>query len=156
MTTQQLQDIQKTIEQIITLMGVEATASLEVDETNVLNIQINGQELGLIIGYHGETLSALQTIIGLIVNKDQPDQDDKRYKIVVNVGDYRQRQKESLEALARRTAERVRFTKKAITLPPMSSYDRRIVHLALEHETDLVSYSEGEGRSRRLVVGLKD
>lgn len=156
MTTQQLQEIQKTVENIIDLMGVQATASLEVDETNVLNVQINGQELGLIIGYHGETLSALQTIIGLIVNKDQPEQDDQRYKVVVNVGDYRQRQKESLEALARRTAERVRFTKKPITLPPMSSYDRRIVHLALEHESDLVSYSEGEGRSRRLVVGLKD
>ncbi len=156
MTSQQLQQTQKTIEKIISLMGVEATVSLEVDDNNVLNIQIDGQELGLIIGYHGETLSALQTIVGLIVNKDQAEDDKDRYKIIVNVGDYRQRQKESLEALARRTAERVRFTKKSLTLPPMSSYDRRIVHLVLEHEPDLESYSEGEGRQRRLIVKLKD
>jgi spoIIIJ-associated protein len=113
--------------------------------------------LGILIGYHGETLSALQTIMGLMINRDvASDEDGERYKVLVNIGDYRERQRESLEALARRTAERVRFTRKPMQLPAMSSYDRRIVHLALEHEQDIVSESEGEGRDRRLVVRLRD
>lgn len=156
MTSQQLAATQQTIQTILDLMQVQATINMEVDQSNLLKIQIDGEELGSVIGYHGETLNALQTIVGLIVNKDKADTDQDRYKVIVNVGDYRQRQKESLEALAKRSAERVRFSRKPLTLSPMSSYDRRIVHLALEHESDIVSVSEGEGRSRRLVVKPKD
>lgn len=156
MTSQDLSVIQQTIEHILELMEVQTAVSIEVDDQNVVSIQIDGDDLGTVIGYHGETLSALQTIIGLIINKDYGVESESRYKIIVNVGDYRQRQKEALEALARRTAERVRFTKKPITLPPMSSYDRRIVHLFLESDPELATYSEGEGRSRRLIVKLKD
>lgn len=152
MNTQDLSAIQQTIEKLLSLMEVEARATIELDESNILKVQIDGEELGVLIGYHGETLSALQTIVGLIINRDMAESDEDRYKVVVNVGDYRQRQKESLEALARRSAERVRFTKKPLTLSPMSSYDRRIVHLALEREVDVVSESIGEGRDRRLVV----
>ena len=137
-------------------MEVEAAATLEVDESQIVRVQIDGEELGVLIGYHGETLSALQTVIGLIINRENEVNDQDRYKVVVNVGDYRQRQKDSLEALARRSAERVRFSKKPLTLSPMSSYDRRIVHLALEHESDITSESIGEGRERRLIVKLKE
>lgn len=151
-----LSTIQQTIEKLLELMSVEATATLEMGESRIVSVQIDGENLGVLIGHHGETLSALQTVVGMIINKEIQDDTEERYKVVVNVGDYRQRQKESLEALARRTAERVRFSKESVTLAPMSSYDRRIVHLALEHESDVVSESVGEGRDRRLVVKLKD
>jgi len=156
MNVQDLSSIQQTIEKLLKLMDVNAEATLEVDESRIVKVQIDGEDLGILIGYHGETLSALQTIVGLIINRDREADSDDRYKVVVNVGDYRQRQKESLEALARRTAERVRFNKKPLTLAPMSSYDRRIVHLALEHEPDIVSESIGEGRERRLTVKLRE
>ena len=81
---------------------------------------------------------------------------EDRYRVLVNIGNYRQRQEESLQALARRSAERVRFTKKPITLPVLSAYDRRIVHMTLQQEPDVVGESEGEGRDRRLVVRLRD
>ncbi len=156
MNAQDLSTIQQTIEKLLQLMEIEARVTIELDESTIVKVQIDGEELGVLIGYHGETLSALQTVVGLIINRDIADTDEGRYKVVVNVGDYRQRQKESLEALARRSAERVRFTKKPLTLAPMSSYDRRIVHLALERETDVVSESIGEGRDRRLVVKLRE
>lgn len=152
MDYKELSSIQQTIETLLTLMEVEAEVTLEVDDSRIVKVQIDGDNLGILIGHHGETLSALQTVVGLIINRDIESESEDRYKVVVNVGDYRQRQKESLEAMARRSAERVRFSKEPLTLPAMSSYDRRIVHLALERETDIVSESVGEGRDRRLVV----
>ena len=156
MNAKDLSSIQQAVEKLLQLMEIEAQATIELDESNIVKVQIDGEELGVLIGYHGETLSALQTVIGLMINRDTAGDDDNRYKVVVNVGDYRQRQKESLEALARRSAERVRFTKKPLTLSPMSSYDRRIVHLALERESDMESESVGEGRERRLVIRLRE
>lgn len=147
-----LSTLQQSIEQLLQLMEVDAQATLEVDESQIVKVQIDGENLGALIGYHGETLAALQTIVGLMINRNAGSEESERYKVVVNIGDYRQRQKESLEALARRSAERVRFSKKPLTLAPMSSYDRRIVHLALERELDVMSESVGEGRERRLVV----
>jgi spoIIIJ-associated protein len=157
MTPQDLAIIQSTIEELLRLMDVQGAVTVELGESQVIHVEIQGDNLGILIGYHGETLSALQTVVGLIVNRDIRDGDDaSRFKVVVNVGDYRERQREALEALARRSAERVRFTRKPLELPFMSSYDRRIVHLALEREHDLESESVGEGRERRLVVKLRD
>lgn len=156
MNAKDLSSIQQAVEKLLQLMEIEARATIELDESNIVKVQIDGDELGVLIGYHGETLAALQTVIGLMINRDTAGDDENRYKVVVNVGDYRQRQKESLEALARRSAERVRFTKKPLTLSPMSSYDRRIVHLALERESDVESESVGEGRERRLVIKLRE
>jgi spoIIIJ-associated protein len=156
MNAKDLSVLQQTIEKLLQLMEVTAAVTLEVDESQIVKVQIDGDNLGALIGYHGETLSALQTVIGLMINRDVMVGDEDRYKVVVNIGDYRQRQKESLEALARRSAERVRFNRKPLTLAPMSSYDRRIIHLALERESDITSESIGEGRDRRLIVKLRD
>jgi spoIIIJ-associated protein len=158
MNSQQLAKVQDTVEEILRLMEVEAHVSLELGESQVIQVQIDGAELGALIGHHGETLVALQTILSLIINRQDPAEgdDDARYKVLVDVGNYRQRQEESLQALARRSAERVRFTKKPLPLPVMSAYDRRIVHMALQQEPDVVGESEGEGRDRRLVVRLRD
>jgi spoIIIJ-associated protein len=156
MTTDQLAKIQQMIEELLKLMEVTATVTLELDGSQVIHVDIHGDDLGILIGYHGETLSALQTIVGLILHRQYSSNEDEHYKVVVNIGDYRQRQQESLEALARRSAERVRFTRKPLALPAMSSYDRRIVHMALEREQDIISESEGSGRDRRLVVKIKE
>lgn len=157
MTSQQLNLAQEMVEQLLSLLEVEGHVSLEVDESQVVRVQIDGEELGVLIGHHGETLLALQSILSLMINREGRDNGEtERYRVVVNVGNYRERQEESLQALARRSAERVRFTKKPLTLPVMSAYDRRIVHMALQQEGDVVGESEGEGRDRRLVVRLKD
>ena len=96
MNAKDLSSIQQAVEKLLQLMEIEAQATIELDESNIVKVQIDGEELGVLIGYHGETLSALQTVIGLMINRDTAGDDDNRYKVVVNVGDYRQRQKESL------------------------------------------------------------
>jgi spoIIIJ-associated protein len=156
MDAQQLATAQEMVEQLLQLMEVEGHVSLEADGSQVVQVQIDGAELGILIGYHGETLAALQSLLSLMINRSVGSDDESRYKVLVNVGDYRERQEESLQALARRSAERVRFTKKPLPLPYLSAYDRRIVHMALQQEPDVVGESEGEGRDRRLVVKLKD
>ncbi len=155
MDSQQLTRVQEMVEQLLSLLEIEAHVSLELDESQVVHVQIDGEDLGALIGHHGETLVALQTILSLMINTPQGD-DAERYKVLVNVGNYRQRQEESLQALARRSAERVRFTRKPLPLPFMSAYDRRIVHMALQQEPDVVGESEGDGRDRRLVVKLRE
>ena len=156
MNAQHLATVQKSVQELLQLMAIEATVTLEMDESQIVKVAIDGDDLGILIGYHGETLSALQTVVGLMMNRDITEEGAERYKVVVNIGDYRERQREALEALARRSAERVRFTRKALVLPSMSSYDRRIVHLALEQEQDIMSESQGEGRERRLVVKVRE
>lgn len=158
MNSKQLTKVQETVEELLQLMEVEAHVALELDESQVIHVQIDGEDLGSLIGHHGETLLALQTILSLMINRDEAhaEGDEGRYKVLVNIGNYRQRQEESLQALARRSAERVRFSKQPLALPAMSAYDRRIVHMALQQEPDVVGESEGEGRDRRLVVRLKD
>jgi spoIIIJ-associated protein len=156
MNSQQLNQVQEMVEELLQLMEVEAHVSLELDESQVIHVQIDGEDLGALIGHHGETLVALQTVLSLVINRESRDKDDNdRYKVLVNVGNYRERQEESLQALARRSAERVRFSHKPLPLPFMSAYDRRIVHMALQQEPDVIGESEGEGRERRLVVKLR-
>lgn len=158
MNSQQLSKVQEMVEELLGLLEVEAHVSLELDESQVIHVQVDGEELGALIGHHGETLLALQTILSLMVNRqgNGTDESTDRYRILVNIGNYRQRQEESLQALARRSAERVRFTKQALPLPIMSAYDRRVVHMALQQEPDVVGESEGEGRERHLVVRLRE
>lgn len=157
MNSQQLAQNQDFVEELLRLLNVEGHVSLELDDSQVVHIQIDGEDLGALIGHHGETLSSLQAILSLILNRQASEQGaEDRYRVLVNIGNYRQRQEESLQALARRSAERARFTKKPITLPVLSAYDRRIVHMTLQQEPDVVGESEGEGRDRRLVVRLRD
>lgn len=158
MNTQQLTEIQEMVQELLKLMEVEAHVSLELDESQVVHVQVDGEDLGALIGHHGETLMALQTILSLMVNRADAhrQEESSRYRVLVNIGNYRERQEESLQALARRSAERVRFSKKPLPLPAMSAYDRRIVHMALQQEPDIIGESEGQGRDRRLVVRLRD
>jgi spoIIIJ-associated protein len=155
MNSQQLNQAQEMVEQLLRLMAIEAHVSLEIDESQVVHVQIDGEDLGALIGRHGETLVSLQSVLSLMVNREARAEGE-HYKVLVNVGNYRERQEESLQAMARRSAERVRFTRKPLTLPFMSAYDRRIVHMALQQEPDVMGESVGEGRERRLVVRLRD
>lgn len=110
-------------------------------------IMLEGEGLGVIIGHRGETLDALQYLVGLAANGA-----GGYYKVSLNIGDYRERREQTLTALAKRMSEQVLRTGKNRTLEPMNPYERRIIHTAVQDIDGVVSNSFGEGSARRVVI----
>ncbi len=119
------------------------------EETVTLHIEgADEQAMGLMIGRRGETLHSLQFLLNMLVSRRV----HRWPHLVVDVGNYRQRRRESLEGLAHRMAERVCQTGRAIMLEPMAAYERRIVHLALRNDSSVYTQSAGEGANRKIVI----
>ena len=121
------------------------------EENNSLTIDLNGDEMGVLIGKRGQTLDSLQYLVSLVVNKDAEDY----IRVKVDTEDYRRRRKETLENLAKNIAYKVKRTKRPVSLEPMNPYERRIIHSALQNDKYVTTHSEGEEPFRRVVVTLK-
>ncbi|AZV58975.1 RNA-binding cell elongation regulator Jag/EloR [Clostridium sp. AWRP] len=132
---------------------IKVKAEIEIKEDkNGIKIYLTGQEMGILIGYRGETLDALQYLISLVINKNH----DTEYKrVVLDTENYRFKREETLKRLARRVAEKVKRTGRIIKLEPMNPYERRIIHSALQNNIYVNTYSEGQEPFRRVVVDLK-
>ncbi len=144
--------IQTEANNLLTELEVKAEAVASFDEEdNLLNFQIESPEAAFLIGFHGETLQALQLILSFVSHKFLGDW----AKVMVNVGDYRQKREEQLRRLALNLAMKAKFSGEAQTIPNLSAAERRIVHLALADHPDVVSESEGEGRQRVLTIKPK-
>lgn len=148
---------QETLETLVRLMGLDATTSVRAPETPgdgvglvkaVLDIQ--GDDLGVLIGRRGQTMAALQYMLNLLVTKRHK----QHAPFGVDVDGYRQRREESLRELAFRMAERVRDTGRPVTLEPMPPNERRIVHLALAKDPTVGTASVGEGESRKVAISI--
>jgi spoIIIJ-associated protein len=121
----------------------------QFEETITLHIEgADEQAMGLLIGRRGETLHSLQFLLNLMVSRRM----QKWPQMIVDVGNYRQRRRDSLEGLARRMAERVQQSGRPITLEPMAAYERRIVHLALREDATVYTQSTGEGEGRKVII----
>jgi spoIIIJ-associated protein len=120
-------------------------------EEGRVRINITGKDMGLLIGRKGETLNAVQFVLGLIVNRNR----EERVRVVLDVEDYRKKREESLEALALRLSDRVKKTRKSVVMRPMSSQERRIVHTALQGDPQISTYSMGDEPNRKVVISLK-
>lgn len=142
--------IQEITDDLFKQLGIKADVVVEEKE-DVFRVQIETPESGILIGYHGETLSGLQLILSLIIYKKL----DRWIKLVVNIGDYRQRREEILQQMALSSAEKVVSLGEPVVFTDLSSFERRIIHLALIDHPRVTSISEGEGRERKLVVKLK-
>jgi len=116
-----------------------------------ISLQTNEEEQGMLIGYHGETISALQLLLSIIIYKKE----GKWEKILVDVGDYRQQRQEQLKELALKASQRVKFSGRPVSLSGLSSFERRTVHMVLKDDPAIESFSEGEGKWRMLVVAPK-
>lgn len=129
-------------------------SSLDVDivseEEDVCNLKVTGDEVGYIVGKHGETLDSLQYIVGLMANGKNKTKDFCRVRI--EAGDYREKRKATLEALAERIANRAVKLGKKFNLEPMRSYERKIIHSAVGEIDGARSWSEGEGADRHIVI----
>lgn len=139
------------IRDVLNSMGIKAEIKIK-EEDNVLKVNLVGPDMGIIIGYRGETLDSLQYLVSLVVNKDQ----EAEYKrVVLDTENYRAKREETLRRLASKTAYKVRKTGKSFRLEPMNPYERRIIHSALQNDLYVETYSEGEEPYRRVVVNLK-
>mgnify|MGYP000926150693 FL=1 len=145
------QGIRQVLENLLNKMKINyEIANIEYEKDKV-RINLIGKDMGLVIGRKGETLNALQYIVGLIINRQR----EERLRVILDVEDYRKKREESLEALAIRLSEKVKETRKNIVMRPMSSQERRIVHTALQGDPNITTYSIGEEPNRKLVITLK-
>lgn len=149
---QKLTIIKKTTEELLKLMSIEGKVIVEEDSLNeAYKIQIETEEPGLLIGYHGQTISALQQILSMIITKKV----DSWTRVFVNVGDYREKREEMLRKMALQAAQKVHFSGMPVVLTSLTPGERRIVHMVLSQQSDVETYSEGEGKERRLIVKPK-
>ena len=116
-----------------------------------ITFQVHGEDLGILIGKHGQTLDAIQYLINLVANKEVR----RRCQIVVDVENYRSRREETLIQLAHRLGAKVRRTRQKIALEPMNAFERKIIHLALQNEKNIKTDSEGQETYRHIVIYYK-
>ncbi|MCI7813332.1 MAG: RNA-binding cell elongation regulator Jag/EloR [Lachnospiraceae bacterium] len=129
-------------------MKVEITAQYKDD---ALEVNMEGDEMGILIGKRGQTLDSLQYLVSLVVNKEK----EGYIRVKLDTEDYRSRRKETLENLARNIAFKVKRTRKPVFLEPMNPYERRVIHSALQNDPYVTTHSEGEEPYRKVVVTLK-
>jgi spoIIIJ-associated protein len=139
------------IQRILAGFGIEAAIDEYEGDDGEIILDIVGGDLALLIGRHGKTLDSLQTLVGAATSR----QLGFRYPIVVDVEGYRGRRREKLEDMARRTADRAVRQGRPVKLRPMTSYERRLVHMALREDRRVLTASEGEDPARSVVVSPK-
>ena len=141
---------EKFLKDVLSTMGMEVKLTSYIDEDGSLNIDMEGDNMGILIGKRGQTLDSLQYLTNRVANKMQ----DGYVRVKLDTENYRQRRKETLENLAKNIAHKVKRNKKAFALEPMNPYERRIIHSALQSDKYVSTHSEGEEPYRRVVVTL--
>lgn len=131
-------------------MEVEILVAVN-EEEHIIEVELKGDDMGILIGKRGQTLDSLQYLTNLAINKHS----DEYYKVKIDTEDYRKRRKETLENLAKNIAYKVKRTKRPVSLEPMNPFERRIIHSALQNDRYVTTHSEGDEPYRHVVVTLK-
>ena len=134
--------------------AMHISVELEIDapeEEGPVTINLRGEDLGILIGKHGQTLDALQYLTNLAANRDA----EEKMKFVIDVEEYRRRRAETLTRLAQRLASKVKRMGEPVVLEPMTPHERKIIHMALQDDRRISTYSEGEEPNRKVVIALK-
>lgn len=142
---------EKFIRDVLNAMDMsDVKITSEVDREGALSINMEGKNMGILIGKRGQTLDSLQYLTNRVANKMQ----DGYVRVKLDTEDYRRRRKETLENLAKNIASKVKRTRRTVSLEPMNPYERRIIHSALQADHAVSTHSEGEEPYRRVVVTL--
>jgi len=137
---------------VLGAMDITAVVEVKYEESEkTLDINLNGEDMGILIGKRGQTLDSLQYLVSMVVNKGS----DEYIRVKVDTENYRERRKLTLENLAKNIAFKVKRTKRSVSLEPMNPYERRIIHSALQNDKYVTTHSEGEEPYRKVVVSLK-
>lgn len=140
------------LKDVFEAMDLTVVVNVTYDEiNNSMDIELSGDEMGVLIGKRGQTLDSLQYLVSLVVNKGV----ENYIRVKVDTENYRQRRKDTLENLAKNISYKVKRTKRPVSLEPMNPYERRIIHSALQNDKYVTTYSEGDEPFRHVVVVLK-
>ena len=144
--------IREFLEKIFAAMELKVEILItQTEDDNTYNVELKGDDMGILIGKRGQTLDSLQYLTNLAVNK----QSEEYIKVKIDTEDYRKRRKETLENLAKNIAYKVKRTKRPVSLEPMNPFERRIIHSALQNDRYVTTHSEGDEPYRHVVVTLK-
>ena len=140
------------LKDVFQAMDMTVVVNVKYDEVeNSMEVDLSGDDMGVLIGKRGQTLDSLQYLVSLVVNKNV----ENYIRVKVDTENYRQRRKETLENLAKNISYKVKRTKRPVSLEPMNPYERRIIHSALQNDKYVTTHSEGDEPFRHVVVVLK-
>jgi len=143
-------DIKDFLNKVFEAMDLKVEIVMTAEEnSNVINVDLKGDDMGVLIGKRGQTLDSLQYLTNLAVNKNAES------FVKVKIEDYRKRRRETLENLAKNIAYKVKRTKRPVSLEPMNPYERRVIHSTLQNDKFVTTHSEGDEPYRHVVVTLK-
>lgn len=146
-----IENLKKFLDEFISKLPSNKLNYTIAQENNSIKIDITGEDTGYLIGYRGEVLNSIQTVISNIASKSSKE----RIRVLLNIGGYREKREKDLEILATKIAGTVIRTKKEITLEPMPAYERKIIHTKLQENDKVTTHSVGEEPYRKIVVSLK-
>ncbi|MCC6443469.1 MAG: protein jag [Armatimonadetes bacterium] len=147
------EEIRQFVQSVLDAMGLETTTAIRQDGPEQVDIEITGSDTAILIGKHGQTLSALQTLVAHIVNRKT----HQWKRVLLDAEHYRERHEETLRELALTLARDVkRKGQEAVVFEARDPRDRRVIHMALADHPDVYTYSEGEGEDRRVVISPKN
>ena len=144
--------VEEFLSKMFNAMDLSVDIQIDYDEQNRnMNIELKGNEMGILIGKRGQTLDSVQYLASLVANRES----DEYVRVKVDTENYRNRRKETLENLAKNIAFKVKKTRKPVYLEPMNPYERRVIHSVLQNDRYVETHSEGEEPYRKVVVTLK-
>ena len=136
--------------EVCKIMGANIVPEIE-EKDGQMSISLSGDDLGIVIGHRGETLDALQYLTSIVVNRGR----EEYVKVTVDAQNYRKKREDTLSQLAHRIANKVLATKRNMALEPMSAYERRIIHYALQDVQGITTFSTGQDPNRKVVIALE-
>lgn len=143
------ENLEQFLKDFLSKMSSNINYTIEKNEFG-LDVIVNGEDTGVLIGYRGETLNSLQVILNAVANKGI----DQKIKVILDIEGYREKRKKTLEELAEKLSKTVLRTGKSITLEPMQAYERKIIHSVLQNNNKITTYSIGEEPYRKIVIAL--
>ena len=140
------------LKDVLKTMGIDALISVDFDEeSNNMFIKLDLNNMGILIGKHGQTLDSLQYLTSLVVNKSS----EEYIRVILDINNYREKRKTTLENLADKLADKAIRRRENVELEPMNPYERRIIHSYLQGREDITTYSVDEGINRHLIIEYK-
>lgn len=140
------------LQKIFTAMKIEVVIEKFINKNEgIVTFKLHGNDMGILIGKHGQTLDSLQYLTNLVANKNSAE----RVRVVIDVEDYRERRVETLTRLANRLADKVKRSGERVALEPMNPHERKVIHMALQNDRRVTTLSEGEEPYRHVVIELK-
>lgn len=155
MTKEEIEIVKKTVKELIEELNIDASFEVSIEsaenDLELITVQVDSSSPASLIGFHGETLRAMQTMLLFMIHKNL----DRWVRLEVNVGDYLEKREEQLRKLALNLAMKAKFSGETQIIPNLTAAERRMVHLILADHQDVYTQSEGEGKERYLMIKPK-